>query len=202
MLNALIVLYFVDQLRLLTELLPLLGRLVFGAEMLGGTLFLSWFVWTKRSPAVNGNITKLFARAIRFAIQIGLLLFPVTFLAIVFGYVNFANLLGGGVIRSWYVGAAVYTALRIVEGLIIISLGTRPLGLMRAASVTIYLRRRHRPLLKQWSTSIRPIHRQQTRHHSGKNPKRIYSKKMRFNYSVLTKGDNYVDSSSVAAIHS
>jgi small-conductance mechanosensitive channel len=132
MLNALIVLYFVDQLRLLTELLPLLGRLVFGAEMLGGTLFLSWLVWTKHSPAVRGNTTKLFTQAIRFAIQIGLIIFLVTFLAIVFGYVNFANLLWGGVIRSAYVGAAVYTALRIVEGLIIISLGTRPLGLMRA----------------------------------------------------------------------
>ncbi len=38
-LYTLIVLYFVDQLRLLTALLPILGRLVFGAEMLGGTLF-------------------------------------------------------------------------------------------------------------------------------------------------------------------
>jgi hypothetical protein len=45
MLNALIVLYFVDQLRLITSLRPLLGRLVFGAEMLGGTLFLIWLIW-------------------------------------------------------------------------------------------------------------------------------------------------------------
>jgi potassium-dependent mechanosensitive channel len=36
------------------------------------------------------------------------------------------------VIKSAYVGAAGYTGLRIVEGLIVISLGTRPLGLMRA----------------------------------------------------------------------
>jgi potassium-dependent mechanosensitive channel len=99
--------------------------------MLGGTLFLSWLVWPKHSPAVSGSTTKLFAQAIRFAIQIGLLVFPVTFLA-VFGYVNFANLLAGGVIRSAYVGATAYTAFRIVEGLIIISLGTPPLGLMCA----------------------------------------------------------------------
>jgi hypothetical protein len=44
MLNALVVLYFIDQLRLLTALLPLVGRLVFSAEMLGGTLFLIWLI--------------------------------------------------------------------------------------------------------------------------------------------------------------
>ena len=38
-LNALVVFYFVDQLRLLTAALPLSGRLAFGAEMSGGTLF-------------------------------------------------------------------------------------------------------------------------------------------------------------------
>ena len=81
------------------------------------------------------NTTKLFARAIRFAIQIGLIVFPVTLLANVFGYVNFANFLGGGVIRNAYVGAAVYTGLRIVEALIVISFGTRPLGLMRVVQL-------------------------------------------------------------------
>jgi len=142
MLNALLVLYFVDQLRLLTALLPLTGRLVFGAEMLGGTLFLIWLIYSKHSPTVGVNTTKLFARAIRLAIQMGLIVFPVTLLANVFGYVNFANLLGGGALRSAYVGAALYAAVRIVEGLIIISLGTRPLCLMRAV-------RLNRPMLQR-----------------------------------------------------
>jgi potassium-dependent mechanosensitive channel len=141
-LNALIVLYFVDQLRLITSLLPLWGRLVFAAEMLGGTLFLIWLIWSEHSPTVGVNTTKLFARAIRLAIQIGLIVFPVTLLANVFGYLNFANLLGGGALRSAYVGAAVYAALRIVEGLIIISLGTRPLGLMGVV-------RLNRPMLQR-----------------------------------------------------
>jgi hypothetical protein len=94
MLNALLVLYSIDQLRLLTALLPLVGRLVFSAEMLGGTLFLIWLIRTKHLPALGVNTTKLFARAIRFAIQIGLIVLPVTLLANIFGYVNFANLLG------------------------------------------------------------------------------------------------------------
>jgi small-conductance mechanosensitive channel len=131
-LNALLVFYFVDQIRLITAPLPLWGRLVFGAQMLGGTLFLIWLIRSKHSPTVSANTTKLFARAIRVATQIGLIVFPVTLLANVFGYINFANLLGTGTLRSAYVAAALYAALRIVEGLIIISLGTRPLGLMRA----------------------------------------------------------------------
>ena len=141
-LDALIVLYFVDQFRLLTSPLPLIGRLIFGAEMLGGTLFFIWLIQTKRLPTAGGNTTKLFARAIRLLVQIGLVVFPVTLAANIFGYLNFANLLGGGVIRSAYVGAAVYVGLRIVEGLIIISLRTRPLVLMRAVQL-------NRPMLQR-----------------------------------------------------
>ena len=142
MLDALIVLYFVDQFRLLTSLLPLVGRLVFGAEMLGGTLFLIWLIRTKRLPSFGGNTTKLFAQGIRLFVQLGLIVFPLTLLANIFGYVNFANLLGGGVIRSAYVGASVYATLRIVQGLITISLRTRPLGLMRAVQL-------NRPMLQR-----------------------------------------------------
>jgi potassium-dependent mechanosensitive channel len=142
LLDALIVLYFVDQFRLLTSLLPLVGRLIFGAEMLGGTLFLIWLIRTKHLPSAGANTTKLFARAIRLLVQIGLIVFPVTLMANIFGYVDLANLLGGGAIRSAYVAASVYAALRIVEGLIIISLGTHPLGLMRAV-------RRNRPMIQR-----------------------------------------------------
>jgi potassium-dependent mechanosensitive channel len=141
-LNALLVFYFVDQLRLITAALPPWGRAVLGAEMLGGTLFLIWLIRSKRSPTVGANTTKLFARAIRVAIQIGLIVFPVTLVANVFGYVNFANLLGNGVLRSAYVAAALYAAMRIVEGLIIISLKARPLGLTRVV-------RHNRPMLQR-----------------------------------------------------
>ena len=130
-LNALLVFFLVDQLRLITAALPLWHRLVSGAEMLGGTLFLIWLIRSKHLPAIGANTTKRFARAIRVATQIGLIVFPVTLLTNVFGYVNLANLLGNGVLTSAYVAAALYAALRIVEGLIIISLEARPLGLMR-----------------------------------------------------------------------
>jgi small-conductance mechanosensitive channel len=142
LLDALIVLYFVDQFRLLTSIVPLVGRLVFGAEMLGGTLFLIWLTQSKRIPSVDSSKTKVFARAIHLLVQIGLIVFPLTLLANIFGYLNFANLLGGGLIRSAYVGATLYAAMRIVEGLIIISLRTHPLSLLRAVHL-------NRPMLQR-----------------------------------------------------
>ena len=68
--------------------------------MLGGALFLICLIWSEHSSTVGVNTTKLFPRAIQLAIQIGLIVFPVTLLANVFGYLNFANLLGGGALRS------------------------------------------------------------------------------------------------------
>ena len=142
MVDALIVFYFVDQLRLLTSALPLLGRLVLSAEMLGGILFLTWLIRREHSSTVGVNWTKLHARAIRFAIQGGLIVFTTTLLANVLGFVNFANLLWGGTLRSAYVGATVYAGLRIVEGLIIILLGTRPLSLVRVVRLNHLLLQR------------------------------------------------------------
>ena len=142
MVNALILLYFVDQFRLLTSLLPVVGRLVFGAEMLGGILFLIWLIRAERFWSVSVRPTQLFVRTIRLLGQFSLIIFAVALLANIFGYVSLANLLGGGAIRSAYVGASVYTGLQIVEGFIIITLGTRPLSLMRAVQL-------NRPLLQR-----------------------------------------------------
>jgi small-conductance mechanosensitive channel len=115
--------------------------------MLGGTLFLLWLIRSKHLPTIGANATKLFARTIRIAAQIGLIVFPVTFLANVFGYVNLANLLGNGALKSAYIAAALHATLRIVEGLIIISLEARPLGLMRVV-------RLNRPMLQRRISGI------------------------------------------------
>jgi hypothetical protein len=155
MLYALIVLYFVDQFRLLTSSLPLVGRLIFGVEMLGGTLFLVWLIRTKRLPPSGGSTTRLFAQGIRLLVQIGLIVFLAALSANIFGYVNFGNLIGGGIIRSAYVGAAVYAGLRIVERIIIISLATRPLGLMRAVQLNrAMLQRRICGFVELWGVYL------------------------------------------------
>jgi potassium-dependent mechanosensitive channel len=139
--SALLIFFFVDQLRLITAPVPLWSRSVFGLEMLGGTLFLIWLIRGKHSH-VGANVTRRFALAIRLATRVGLVVFPLTLLANIFGYVNFANLLGNGTLRSAYIAAALYAALRIVEGLIIIALKARPLGLTRVV-------RLHRPILQR-----------------------------------------------------
>jgi len=112
MLHALIVIYFVDQFRLLTSLLPLVGRLIFGGEMLGGTLFLIWLIRTKHLPSIGANTTKLFAQAVRLLVKIGLIVFPVTLMANIFGYVELTNLLAGGIIERVCRCVRVYRAAR------------------------------------------------------------------------------------------
>jgi potassium-dependent mechanosensitive channel len=141
-LNALLAFYFVDQLRLITAAIPLFSRFIFSAEMVGGTLFLIWLIRSKHLTTIGANTAKRFAGTIRGATLFGLIVFPATLLANVFGYVNLANLLGNGALRSAYVAAALYAALRIVEGLIIIALEARPLALMRVV-------RLHRPMLQR-----------------------------------------------------
>jgi potassium-dependent mechanosensitive channel len=141
-LTALLVFYLVDQVRVVTVVLPVSGRFLFCAEMLGATLFLIWLIRSQHLTTIAAKTTKRFALAMRIATQIGLIVFPAALLANVFGYVNLANLLGNGALKSAYVAAALYAALRIVEGLITISLTARPLGLMRVV-------RLNRPMLRR-----------------------------------------------------
>jgi potassium-dependent mechanosensitive channel len=63
--------------------------------------------------------------------KIGLIFLPAAFLANIFGYINLGNLLGIIFFRSVYIAAMLYTAIRIIEGLIIIALQVRPLGSLR-----------------------------------------------------------------------
>ena len=74
-------------------------------------------------------------RTIRAIAKIGLVILPVAFLADIFGYVNLGNLLGIIFLRSAYVAAMLYTAIRILEGLLIIALQVRPLGSLRVVSL-------------------------------------------------------------------
>jgi potassium-dependent mechanosensitive channel len=60
---------------------------------------------------------------------------PAALLANIFGYVNLGNLLGIIFFRSAYIAAMLYTAIRILEGLLIIALQVRPLGALRVVSL-------------------------------------------------------------------
>lgn len=139
-LNALVIMYFVDQLREIGASLPLLTRLLFLAQMLGAILFLVWLIHGRHLPTAADKASEPLSRAFRAAVWIGLLVLSATFLANIFGYVNLANLLGSTFLWSAYLVAVLYVAIRIADGLIIIGLHIGPLASLRVVQL-------HRPML-------------------------------------------------------
>jgi small-conductance mechanosensitive channel len=141
-LTALVVMYFVGQLRLLAASLPHSGRLLFLGQMLGGSLFLIWLLRSWHLPTAAVETHGRLWRGIRAIAIIGLIFLPAAFLANIFGYVDLGNLLGIIFLKSAFGAAMLYTAIRILEGLIIIALQVRPLGSLRVVSL-------HRPMLQR-----------------------------------------------------
>ena len=141
-LNAIVIMYFVGQLRILAASLPVLARFIFLGQVLGATVFLVWVLRSWHLPTKAAETHGRLWRTIRAIAKIGLILLPATFLANIFGYVNFGNLLGIVFLRSVYIAAVLYTAIRIIEGLISIALQVRPLGSLRVISL-------HRPMLQR-----------------------------------------------------
>ena len=140
--NALVVLYFVSQLRILVSSLPELARFIFLGQMLGASLFLVWLLRSGHLKAMAAETDKRFLGALRIITKIGLILLPAAFFANIFGYVNLGNLVGLTFLRGVGVAAVLYTAIRIIEGLVIIALQVRPLALLRVITL-------HRPMLQQ-----------------------------------------------------
>jgi potassium-dependent mechanosensitive channel len=133
-LNALIIMYFVDQIRIVAASLPQLVRLLFLGQMLGGSLFLLWLVRSQNlTTATETNIR--FSRAVRAIAIIGLVVLTAAFFANALGYLDLGNLLSIVFLRSVYVAALLYTAVRILEGLVIIALEVKPLSLMRVVRI-------------------------------------------------------------------
>ena len=134
-LNAIVILYFVGQLRILAASLPVLARFIFLGQVLGASVFLVWVLRSWHLPAEAAETHGRVWRTIRAIAKIGLIFLPAAFLANIFGYVNLGNLLGIIFLRSVYIAAMLYTAIRIIEGLITIALQVRPLGSLRVISL-------------------------------------------------------------------
>lgn len=141
-LNALMVFYFIDQLRQITATLPLITRFLFIAEMLGAIIFLIWFLRSKSlSKKIEVKHQRIFI-VIRKVIPYLLVLFAVAFLASVLGYVSLANVVGGSVLGSSYIALILYTAIQIVKSLIIFALRVPPLS-------NLGMVKSHRDMLKR-----------------------------------------------------
>ena len=141
-LNAILIMYFLVQLRVLAAPLPVLARFIFLGQMLGFTLFLVWVL--RRWHLLTGTAETHGRgwRIIRAIAKIGLIFLPAAFLANIFGYVNLGDLLGIIFLRSVFVAVVLYSVIRIIEGLITIALQVRPLGSLRVISL-------HRPMFER-----------------------------------------------------
>jgi potassium-dependent mechanosensitive channel len=134
--NALVVFYFVAQLRVLAASIPVLSRIMLLVEMLGGLIFLLWYIRARRrsGPRTTSNKTA------RIAASIAVAGFGAIIVADLLGYVALANYLSVAILAAAYFAVALYAAARILEGLVFFGLQTRPL-----ASLAIV--QRQRPLL-------------------------------------------------------
>jgi hypothetical protein len=96
-----------------------LARFIFLGQVLGSSVFLVWVLRSWRLPAEAAETHGRVWRTIRTIAKVGLIIWPAAFLANIFGYVNFGNLLGLIFLKSVFVAAMLYTAIRILEALII-----------------------------------------------------------------------------------
>jgi small-conductance mechanosensitive channel len=133
-LYALVVFYFIDQIRTVAAAVQVLPRLLFLAEMLGGMLFLLWLIrsmgWSPRSTAEWEPLRNI----IKAAACVALAFCAVAFMANTMGYVTLANLLGNALLDSAYLALILYAAVEVLDGLVLIALRLRPLSLLSIAS--------------------------------------------------------------------
>lgn len=121
LLYALVVFYFVDQVRQLVASLPLLARALFLAEMTAGFLILVWHLLRKEEGSAG------YSKAMSILTQIGAGIFAVSAIAVAVGYVNLANLLGHALLGSAYWAVILYGLIRLLELLWAMTLVAAPL---------------------------------------------------------------------------
>jgi potassium-dependent mechanosensitive channel len=138
---ALVVFYFVDQLRAVAAPVQFLPRLLFLAEMLGGMLFLVWLYRCMGRP-VSTPETRSLRKIIKIAACVALAVAVLAFTSNILGYVTFADLVGNALFLSAYLALILYAVIEVLEGLVMIALRLRPFSLFSIV-------RRHGPLLRR-----------------------------------------------------
>lgn len=141
-LNALVVFYFVDQLRAISAALPVLSRLLFLLEMLGGLVFVAWLIKSARLTRVSEAERDRLWSTVSFSARVTAVIFLLAAIANALGYVSIASLVGSALLGSAYVAIILYAAIRIADGLIMLASRVRPLTLVRMVN-------RHRPLFRR-----------------------------------------------------
>ncbi len=130
-LNALVIIYVVSQVRILAASMANFSRFVYVGELVGTTIFLWWLLRSPDLKTAEGEIGDRILPRIRWMAKIGCVVLPAAFFANLFGYVNLGNVLGVIFLKSIFAAAALYGAIRILEGLIVVGLQVRPLNSFR-----------------------------------------------------------------------
>jgi small-conductance mechanosensitive channel len=113
LLDALVVFYLLDQVRLVAATIPLLSRALLAAELLGAVIVLAY---QGRQAA---------RRRARFFLLLSVPAFA--FMASMLGYVNLATLLGEAVLGSAYAAVLLYSLVKVLEVLVMLALHQPPL---------------------------------------------------------------------------
>jgi small-conductance mechanosensitive channel len=139
---ALVVFFFVDQVRALTAAVEVLPRLLFLAEMLALVGFLGWLLNALRPARPLTAGSERSRKTIRIAAGAAFALTAIACAANAAGYVTLTNLIGNAVFGSAYLAIILYALVAVLDGLIALALSVRPLALLGLA-------RRHGALVRR-----------------------------------------------------
>lgn len=130
-LNAMVVFYFVDQVRRVAVALPIAARFLFLAEMGGGAVFAAWLLWSRSLRGLRGQNPGL-AKMIGGGAVAALAFFGAAFVSNAVGCVDLGNLLGNPAFQSACLAVVFFAATRVASGLIAGALSVQPLAGLRA----------------------------------------------------------------------
>ncbi|HEY1265760.1 MAG TPA: mechanosensitive ion channel domain-containing protein [Candidatus Binatia bacterium] len=129
---ALVVFFFIDQVRTLTAAVEVLPRLLFLAQMLALVGFLGWLLYALRPARPLTAGSERSRKTIRIAAGAAFVLASIACTANAAGYVTLATLLGNAVLGSAYLAIILYALVAVLDGLIALALSVRPLVLLGA----------------------------------------------------------------------
>ncbi len=147
LLYALVVFYFLDQLRSITAVMPFVSRILLLVEMLGGFLLLLSFKHAERNSPAASPVIKL----VRLVGWLWMAVFFLAFLGDLVGYVSLAGLMGDAALGSLYLAVILYACALIVSGLFVLALHSRPLCLLTMVRQHLALIQRRFNLLLTWT---------------------------------------------------